>query len=132
VHGTTTGLVFARDYDVITYDGISPSFSYRTHEMNRGSKPTNEQSFVAFSLEYLSTRGPAVTITALTDNLSLFQFQSLPLSDGLPATLQTATADFKLRGTHHGFWLTGGAPVLIRSMTPELIIYGNEDTEGQP
>ena len=45
--------------------------------------------------------------------------------------MQTAYTDFRLNGTDLAFWLSGSGPVLIRSLIPEILLYGAQDKEGQ-
>ena len=131
VHGSIEGLVYARDYDVITYDGAAPAYSYRTHEVNFNENPLLEQTFHRLGVEYMNTAGSAMTAIALVDNLGEFQSQSLPLTDGVAGTMQNAYGHFRLKGSNHGFWLVGAGPVLIRSIVPELMLYTSDDREGQ-
>jgi hypothetical protein len=131
VHGGLNGLVYARDFNTITHDGGTPTFTYRTHEISRNESPWLDQTFHRFGLEYMSATGSSANVTPFMDNLSVFQTEPLSLGEGLPGQMHTAHAPFRMRGTHHGFWLTGSAPVLIRSMVTEMQLHGSLDREGQ-
>jgi hypothetical protein len=131
VHGGLNGLVYARDFNTITHDGGTPTFTYRTHEISRNESPWLDQTFHRFGLEYMSATGSSANVTPFMDNLSVFQTEPLSLGEGLPGQMHTVHAPFRMRGTHHGFWLTGSAPVLIRSMVTEMQLHGSLDREGQ-
>ena len=131
VHGGLNGLVYARDFNTLTFDGVIPTFLWASHEISRNESPWLDQTFHRFGLEYMSVTGSSANITPFMDNLAVFQTEPLALNEGLPGQMHTCHAPFQMRGTHHGFWLAGSAPVLIRSMMTEVQLHGSLDREGQ-
>jgi hypothetical protein len=125
------GYVFSRDPSLITYDGQSPNYFYESHELSRNRNPLLSQTFHRFGVEYINIGGSNLQVVVSTNELGEFQFETIPLNEGLPNRLHTGYTPFKIRGTEHGFRLYGTGPVLIRSLIPELMLYGSDDREGQ-
>ena len=128
----TGGLVFARDPSLLTYDNQSVLCYYQTHLQSRGEIPYRSEVFHRFGVEYMNVGGSAVQVIVGTDEWSSLQFDSVITSEGNNGTIQNGWANFRLHGTDHGFTVQCYSPVAIRSMAPELLLYGSDDREGQP
>jgi hypothetical protein len=131
VHGDTGGLIFIKNNKISTQDGVPATWYYRSHEQSRSENPLQHQVFRRFGIEYMSLGVDSCNVLISSGEFVNFQSQAIDMNEGLYGSVNNSYAHFQLGGNAHQFYLSGTAPVAIRSLAPELVLHGHDDREGQ-
>ena len=130
-YGTGDGYIYTHRPDLVTRDGVLPTYRYRSHFFS-GGRPDLHKRFDTIHLNYTRVQGNGVDPTPITGRLEnengTSQTEIIEQTLGEPGTVQTDFVSGAVSGLAHRFTLSGQAPVKINGIG--LQIY-EEEAEGR-